>query len=415
MSPTPRSAAYLAAASLSVLLVPPWIAALFVVGLLAAIATDAWIVRRPPVLERSLPHVLSRGVPTQIHASAISTHASRVTLRQGAPPDLRVDPDTGEKTLEATVTALRRGRHLLPPVGARSEGPLGLGYWYHKVGEDQEVLVYPDLIGARRLAESVRRGRFRDPGRHSRGPMGLGTEFESIRDYLPDDDIRQVNWKATLRMGRAMSNQYRIEQDRQMMCLLDTGRLMAAPLHDRTRLDAAVDVVTALSVVADELGDRCGLIAFDASVKRHLDPRRAGARRVVSAIFDLEPSENDSDYERAFHLVGSAKRSFVVVFTDLIDEAAARSLVEAIPVLARHHSLVVATAADPDLDELIGARPEELHDVLAASIAIDVLAARRTAVAQLRGAGAEVIQAPAGTLAGACIGAYLRAKARARL
>ena len=52
---------------------------------------------------------------------------------------------------------------------------------------------------------AVRTGRFRHEGRRSRGPLGLGTEFESVRDYLPDDDIRQVNWRATERLGRPMS------------------------------------------------------------------------------------------------------------------------------------------------------------------------------------------------------------------
>ena len=63
----------------------------------------------------------------------------------------------------------------------------------------------------------MRQGRFRDAGRRTRGPLGLGTEFESIRDYPPDDDIRQVNWRATERIGRPMSNQYRVEQDRDVM------------------------------------------------------------------------------------------------------------------------------------------------------------------------------------------------------
>ena len=63
----------------------------------------------------------------------------------------------------------------------------------------------------------------------ARGPLGLGTDFESVRDYTPDDDIRQLNWRATARVGRPMSNQYRLERDRDVVCLVDCGRLMAAP------------------------------------------------------------------------------------------------------------------------------------------------------------------------------------------
>src|SRR4029077_13358030 len=122
------------------------------------------------------------------------------------------------------------------------------------------LLVYPDVVAAQRLVVALRRRQFRDPGLRALGPLGLGTDSESTRDYLPDDDVRQINWTASERVGRPMSNVYRVEQDRDVVCLLDAGRLMAAPPDERTtRLDAAVDAVTMVSLVADELGDRCGV------------------------------------------------------------------------------------------------------------------------------------------------------------
>src|SRR5207237_4866428 len=188
------------------------------------------------------------------------------------------------------------------------EGRFGLGRMHHRGGADAEVLVYPDMPAAYRLVVAVRQGRFRDPGVLTRGPLGLGTDFESIRDYLPDDDIRQVNWRATARTGRPMSNQYRVEQDRAVICCIDAGRLMAAPvsaggLHQPpprhappgsgvplTRLDAALDAAVAVALVADEIGDQAGTIAFDRAVRRRLSPRRRGGQAVVGAIFDLEPT-----------------------------------------------------------------------------------------------------------------------------
>ena len=71
-----------------------------------------------------------------------------------------------------------------------------------------EIVVYPDIITARRLAHAVVTGRFSTEGLRRGGLLGIGTEFESIRDYTPDDDIRQVNWSATARLGRPMTNQY---------------------------------------------------------------------------------------------------------------------------------------------------------------------------------------------------------------
>ena len=296
----------------------------------------------------------------------------------------------------------------------RSEGPLGLGRWRHEGGGEEEVTVYPDVPAARRLALAVRQGRFRESGRLTRGPLGLGTEFESIRDYEPDDDIRQVNWRATERMQRPMSNQYRVEQDREVMLLLDAGRLMASPLSGRTRLDVAVDAAVAVALVADVLGDRAGTLAFDRQVRRQLAPRRAGGRAVVRALLDLEPRAEEPDYELAFRSVEGAKRSLVFIFCDLLEETAARPLVDAVPVLARRHAVTVATVRDPDLDAVLTAEPAGVHGVSAQAVALDVLAARGRVGHMLRRAGAQVVEAPADGLAAACVTAYLRAKARGR-
>ena len=413
---TRRTGLLLLGASALALVTTPAVALLAVVAVAAAFVVDAATCRARPALRRQAPAVLSRAVaaPFEIDAD-MAAPGTHLRLRQPQVPDVVVDPPEADGHLRAQVVARRRGRHSLPPVATRVTGPLGLAAWYRTAGEPVDVLVYPDLPAARRLALAVRQGRFREPGRLTRGPLGLGTDFESIRDYLPDDDVRQVNWPATQRTGRPMSNQFRVEQDRDVVCVVDCGRLMSAPIGDRTRLDAALDAVAALSFVADEVGDRAGVIAFDDRVRRLLAPRRSGGDSVVRAVFDLEPTSVDSDFEVAFRAVGGGKRAFVAVFTDLLDEAAAAALLDAVPLLARRHAVIVASVADPDLKSLVRTNPSSTFDVYAASVALDVLAARSRVAARLRHAGTEVLEASPETFATACVGAYLRAKARARL
>jgi uncharacterized protein (DUF58 family) len=413
VTPTPRAALALALVAVSLLVVPVPVAILLAVALVAATAVDAWWVRRAPEVMRHVPAHLARGVPSLFRLEPVDP--VRIRVRQPRPPDLELDPAQADGTLAGQIVARRRGRHTLPPAVARRTGPLGLAAWTHQVGESADVLVYPDLPAARRLASAVRAGKFRDEGLRRRGPLGLGTEFESVRDYVPDDDIRQVNWRATARLDRPMSNQYRIERDRDVVCVVDCGRLMAAPFADRTRLDAALDAAVAVAAVADVLGDRCGVIAFAGEVLRSLPPRRAGARDVVSALFDLEPVPVESDYDLAFAQIRGVKRAFVLVFTDLLEESAAQPLVEALPVLARRHAVAVAGSADPDLDAAVRSEPQVAGDVYRAAVALDVLAARARAAARLRHAGATVVEAAPATLAAACVRTYLRAKWLARL
>lgn len=413
MTPTARAALLVAAVAVAALFLPLVVCGLLLAALAVATAVDASAVRAAPAGERSVPPVLSRGVRSPLR---VAVDAAPVHVRQGAPVTLSIDPDTGTGGLDTEVLPRRRGRALLPSATARVTGPLGLARWDHPVGEETELLVYPDLPAARRLALAVRQGRFATSGRVMRGALGLGTDFESLRDYSPDDDIRQVNWKATARVQRPISNQYRLDQDRDIVLAVDTGRLMAAPLEtDRDRLDAALDAMAAVALVADELGDRCGALAFDRTVRAHLSPRRRGGSAVIQSLFALEPTMVDSDYELAFRSVGGGKRSLVMVFTDLLEEAAAQPLVEAVPVLARRHAVVVVSARDPDLTALTSTAPFRPVDAYAAAVAVGVLADRAAAVRKLQSAGARVVEADPASLAAACVQAYLKLKGQARL
>ena len=414
MSPTPLAAWLIALAAVSALVIPPPLAALLAVSVLAASIVDAWMARSLPELDRRFPRNLARGVPADFTVRAVNRSA-RLTIRQATPADLSLDPQESNDVLDARLVAHRRGRHKLPALATRSIGPLRLGSWYHRTGDVAEVIVYPDLPAARRLAIAVRQGRFQEEGRRSRGPLGLGTDLERIREYLPDDDIRQVNWRATARRETPMSNQWRVEQDREVICLIDSGRLMAAPVGDRTRLDAAIDAVAAIAAVADEVGDRVGVVAFAGTILRRLSPRRSGGEAVVGAVFDLEPTNQESDYALAFQVVASAKRSLVFIFTDIVEEAAARPLTEAMSVLGRHHAVVVASVIDDDLHGQVNTPAESVADVYRTAAALTVLEDRARVVTLLSHVGAEVVEAPLNSLSARCVGAYLRARSRARV
>ncbi|MDQ3987112.1 MAG: DUF58 domain-containing protein [Actinomycetota bacterium] len=398
---------------MTAVIIPVPLAIILVACVLIAAAIDLASVRREPRLKREVPTLLSRGRPAPLRLTVDRQRSVRV--RQPIPQHFAIEDPEGDGAVDTTITALRRGRHLLLGAATKTTGPLGLAARHHRLGEAMEIRVYPDVHAAYRMVEALRRSRGGEQARLARGPLGLGTDFESLRDYSPDDDIRQVNWRATARLGRPMSNQYRIERDRDVICLLDAGRLMASPIQERTRLDAAVDAVAALAAVADELDDRCGVIAFDSEVRRELAPRRRGTAAVLKAVFDLEPSNSDSDYELAFRAVGTGKRSLVVVLTDLLDEAAARSLLDAVPILVRHHAVVVAGSKDTDLEHLLDRPPVVPNDLYESAVALQVVEERAKVAARLQAAGAAVVDVPPQSLGSACVSQYLRAKARARL
>ncbi len=420
MSFTRRTVVLIILAALSALILPWQLAGVVMLVVLIAAAADALQVRTPPTIDRSAPQIMSRGVPSEL-ACHVRSGSPRMLVKQPVgDADLLVAEQVGVRGLESALWAKRRGAHLLPRMATISTGPLGLGRWYHRVGDDSTVTVYPDLPAARRLALDVRLGRFRDDARRARGQLGLGTDLESIRDYQPDDDIRQVNWKATARIGRPMSNTFRVEQDRQIMCLVDCGRLMAAPVTANddvstiTRLDVAVDVVAAVTAVAKEVGDQVGVLAFTDEIIRMVSPRRDSEDVVLEAIHDLEPVGVDADYERAFQRVIGMKRSLVVVLTDLLDDTAGEPLVRSLPILARKHSVIVASLTDPDVERLISGPATSVDEAMQTAVAVDILEPRSLLVSRLAHRGVDVVEGDVHRLSARTVAAYLRAKRRAR-
>jgi len=415
MTPTVRCAALLALVAILAIVLPIWATLGGAIAVLVAAACDAWTVRRAPRLCRRTGTILSRGVAEPLVVRILDDRRRRVLLRQPAADGLTVKARAEADGLGGELRGLRRGRHELPGVASASAGPLGLARWHHPAGQPAEVLVYPDMHQARHLVLRLRHGRTPQEGRLRRGPLGLGTDFEAVREYSPGDDVRQVNWRATARLGRPMTNQYRVERDRDVVCLLDTGRLTAAPIDGGTLLDACLDAVAAVALVADEIGDRCGAVAFAGTVGRVIAPRRLGGRQVVHALFDVRSEPVESDFERAFLHVGAGRRACVIVLTDLIDEAAARSFLAAAPMLVRRHAVIVAAVSDPGLDATLSGAPRLVEDVYAMASTLDVLSRRTAAARRIRRTGAAVVQAPAHELPACVVAAYLRAKSRVAL
>jgi uncharacterized protein (DUF58 family) len=416
--PSRRTAFAIGAVALAtvVLRLEPWVVIVLCSLGAGCLAVDMVMAYRARVrMGRTTLPVLARqvGHPCSIVTEILGGQVAR--LRQPVPPELAIDPaETEQGSLSAQIVGVHRGVHRLPAPVVRVSGPLGLGTCDHTTESGVVVTVFPDLPRARRLAVLRRQGHAREEGR-IRSRLGLGTEFESIREYSPDDDIRQVNWLATARIGRPMTNQYRIDDNRDLLCLVDSGRLMVSPVAGATRLDIALDALAVLAAAADDAGDRVGAVAFAGDVLRQLEPRRRGAEQVVRALFDLEPSEIESDYDRAFQSVAGRKRALVALFTDLVDAAAARTLLSVLPVLARRHVVMVVSCADLDLQAAVTAEPNDLRDVLRASVSLDLLAARRRTIGLLQRMGAVVVEADPTSLGPACATAYAGIKSAGRL
>lgn len=321
--------------------------------------------------------------------------------------------DPGRATYE--LRPRQRGRHRFPPAILLVAGKLHLAVKRFVFDHSDEIHVYPDLDQVKRAELTLLNSRFLETGLKSKKFVGEGTEFESLREYHPDDDIRHINWHATARHRRPITNQYRIERNQSVITLIDCGRLMSTPVGTTSRLDIALANAAGVASVCRKLEDRVGAIAFDSTIRAEIRPRRAKVQTYLSALYDIETSLEESDFALAFARVASYKRALIIVFTDLLDHAAARPMISALPALLVKHQVIVASVRDPEIDELAEITPRTPSEAYQQASAISALDRRAAPIRNLVSLGVDVVEALPNQMTPALIDSYLKLKARMRL
>ena len=320
------------------------------------------------------------------------------------------------ETAEYVARPRYRGSFRFGELHTRQCGPLDLVERQSDIPADAPAHVYPDLREIRRYEVSLRRGLAYDAGQRRARLPGAGSLFERLREYGPDDDPRSISWAATARRGSPISVEYETERQQRVLILLDAGRMMASTLGELTKLDHAVNTALMLSYVATVKGDEVGLLGFADDVRSYLLPRRGRRQflRVTEELRKLEVTTTEPDYRAAFEFLRSrtSRRALVVLFTDLVDVEASRSLVAAVNRLAGNNLVLCCLLADPQLAEVASRTPRSTTELYERVVAEEVRDARARAVALLRERGVHVIDVPAERLTVAAIQRYLELKKR---
>ncbi len=332
-------------------------------------------------------------------------HRASVALAPGA-----------EARLEYEVRPRARGRASFGDLHLRATGPLGLAARQWKVPLAREVRVYPDLRALASLPGATRpeAGRTRARGHRE------GREFAALRSYVPGDDVRSIDWKATARRGAPVVRDWQPERNQTLWLLLDCGRHLSARLADgRTKLDHVVDAALALARAAAERGDRAGAVLFGAEVDRVVPPAggRAQLAPLAAALHLAEARVEESDYAAAFDALDARqrRRALVVVFTDLADPDTSALLLARAAQLRRRHLVLVAAVADSEIADAAAARPRDEEEAFVRAAAETILDEREQATRRLQASGVRVESVPARELAAAVVGRYADAKARGEL
>jgi len=403
----------------------------WLIGIPLLAVLDSVLTRRGLVVEiqRRVDEKLSLGAANRIVLRVRSRCHRPVELRiKDSPPVAFSTPERAVRvsvapydTLDASYLTIPRGRgdFTFGDIHVRGLGRLALSTWQTLVPARRCVKVYPNLLEVGRYELMSRMDRLQDVGFMRAGLRGRGTEFESLREYVQDDEFRAIDWKATARRRKPIVREHEVERSQNLVLMLDAGRMMTAEVGGMSKLDHAVNAALMLAHVACSADDAVGMIAFGRQVESFVPARKGRAQvgRILEQLYAVQPTLDEPDYRTAFSLLADRmrKRALVAIFTDLVDADASQRLLSHVAALRPRHLPLLITMRDTDLVGLSRQTPHEVQDVYRRAIAADALAQRDAALAWTRSRGAGVLDVPAGKLTVSVVNEYLRLKARGTL
>ncbi|MBI3899741.1 MAG: DUF58 domain-containing protein [Gammaproteobacteria bacterium] len=422
-------AAWLALA-LAVSLLPGYTAAWFVAGAVLAVVAlvDAVLVRWLPLptaqrhVTDSLPLAVWSGVELQLssarwlRAVELYDHAPADCETTGLPARFDLQRNA-IRQLRYRLRPIARGDHSFGPIELRVPSPLRLWRRRARLPAAHTVCVYPNFAALTRRALLAADAHTPASGILKRRRRGEGIDFEQLREYRQGDSLRQIDWKATRRIGKLISREYQDERDQRIVLLVDCGRRMGARDGQLSHFDHALDSVLLLGYVGLRQGDAVGLMTLGGH-DRYLAPHksRAMVSRILHTVYDLQPTLTVTDFEAAAASLVQRlrRRALVVIFTNLRDEDDA-SLISAVQLLAPRHLVLVASLREQVLDETQRMPVETARDGALRAAAVEYRRLRDVTAARLRQAGVMCLDVPPHELAIATVNRYLAIKAEGRL
>ncbi|HEU4522667.1 MAG TPA: DUF58 domain-containing protein, partial [Thermoanaerobaculia bacterium] len=284
-----RLAVILAAASLLVVVIPLfiWIVAI------AAVVVAAFVVAESVALRGIEFHVdrqAKLAVPLGEEETAIvrlatsSSSTMHIVVRQQWPNIVeprsttrRVVCRAGEVvSLDLQVRGIARGTATIAPVYVAAT-MRGLAERIVPAGGETTVHVLPNLHAVGRMHKKLNDFALRSLGARTAPRIGKGRDFDRLRDYVRDDDYRDIAWRASARHGRLIVREFRMERSQEVLICLDSGHRMAARVEHISRLDHAANAAVLISYVCNRMEDKVGILSFETAVDRGLPAQRGAS------------------------------------------------------------------------------------------------------------------------------------------
>jgi uncharacterized protein (DUF58 family) len=162
---------------------------------------------------------------------------------------------------------------------------------------------------------------------------GRGMDFEELREYVPGDDVRDIDWNVTNRMGRPFVKRYREERELAAVLAVDVSGSSAFGSGNVSKREFAAEVAATLATSAMRNGDKVALLLFTNETELFLPPRkgRRHVLRVIREMLTFEPKHRGTDINAALTFLNHVlhRRSIIFLLTDFLHSNAGGASVPA--------------------------------------------------------------------------------------
>jgi uncharacterized protein (DUF58 family) len=241
-------------------------------------------------------------------------------------------------------------------------------------------------------------------------------EFERLREYRREDEIRHIDWRATAKHRKLISREFTTERNQNIVVLLDCGRSMLNETDGISHLDRGLNASIILSYISLGQGDNVALVAFSNRIERYAGPVRgkAAVQTLIRQTYDLEARLEASDYALACEdlLRRQKKRALVLLITYALDEQHLGTIGRYLRRLVSSHLFLCVLLKDLPLKALAERVPTTDVEAYQVASAAEMLQAQERRLAELRASGVHATEVVPNELAAEMINQYLDVKAR---
>lgn len=376
--------------------------------------------------QRILPEKLSNGDENPVKIDIRNNYNFRIDLKiideipfQFQKRDFLITKQVkpGKNTyFQYVLEPKERGEYCFGSLNIYISSPAGFIAKRFNFQKDAMLPSYPSFIHLRKYELMALQSEFLLGGIKKIRKLGHTMEFEQIKEYVPGDDIRTINWKATSKANRLMVNQFQDEKSQRIFMLIDTGRTMKMPFKGLSLLDYSINATMALSHIILKKGDRAGMMTFSKKTENKIaaENKSGQLKKISEALYNVKTNFFESDFNRLYQDVKYSinQRSLILLFTNFETLDGLNRQLKYLRGIAKNHLLVVVFFKNAELQTLIHKNPESMQEIYDEIIAEKFEFEKKLIIQELRKYGIYTVYTLPENLNIDVINKYLEIKAR---